>query len=159
LSFDPGKTPVFFHHGDVFQDFSSKGRLVVKRIAASLLAVAIAVCFSFSTGCTPKGTEKWGVATEAVPLAGKDKDADVAIKNGKAKDAVSSDKDKVSATLNADKNKITIKQLVEAPEKDIEITVTVTGEKSGEEAKIKVTLKAKGETPKSPTTPTTPTTP
>ena len=134
----------------------------MKRLVASMFAMAIAICFSVSIGCTPtdkkaaagmedkataagKATaggddKKFGADKTEGSLTMKDEELVITIKNGKVKSVEPTDDKTVSATKTDDK--VTFKQLVNSPEKDATVEFTIKGEKDMEVAKVKVTVKA-----------------
>jgi hypothetical protein len=131
----------------------------VKRILASMLALAIAICFSFSMGCTPakegakkdaaapagmddKGDKKFAAEKMEGTLDKKDAKVEIAFKNGDPKEVDPKEKEGIKAAI-TDK-KVVFTQPADGGAEDKTVEFTVKGGKDDkEEAKIKITIKKK----------------
>lgn len=106
----------------------------MKRIAALMLTVAIAVCFSIQTGCTTKA-EEFKASDEKVTLK-QEGDKTVTFTGSTVAEATSSDTKAVTAEKTEKKDGVKLKALADAKPGDY--TVTVKGENKKE---VKLTVK------------------
>jgi hypothetical protein len=129
-------------------NFFSKGRLFVKRLIPSLLAIAIAIPVALvSTGCSPgpkmdtdmKADDKAFAAEAAeVTLDAKDAEKSLTFKNGDPDSVDPADKEGITAKIV--EKKITFKATAAPGDKDVSVEFTVKGGKDKKET-TKITAK------------------
>jgi len=126
----------------------------MQRIVASMLAIAIAICFSVNVGCSPSDkkpaatttttgtvTDKKFAAEKGEGVIEKDK-VEVTFKNGKPKTVAPDLKDGIKAAIDGEKAVFSWTGDLPAEAKTAEFTVK-GGKDDKEEAVIKITVKAK----------------
>jgi hypothetical protein len=119
------------------------------RIVASLLAIALAVCFSLSqTGCSPKPKETaadkdaFAADPATATLDKKDATKEIAFKKGDPDSAKPDDEKLVKAEVK--EKKVVLTQIADSPAEDKTVKVKVLGGKEKkEETTITVTVSKK----------------
>lgn len=113
-------------------------KVVVKRFVASMFAVAIAVCFSFQTGCTPKEGD-FKADPDKVSVEKKD-DTKVVTFTLKVKEVTPKDDKTFEAKI--DDKKVTFKALKEATDEDQKVDFKIKSE-GGKELTLTAMIKGK----------------